>query len=122
MTLKLQIIAFAASFGLLVLIFELVRKKHLKENYSLTWFLLATGFLLLSIFGNHLERLADLLGFQQVSNAIIVYAIFLLLILILGLSVAVSRLSNLAQKLTQEIGLLRQKSEENRNSQGKKTE
>ena len=114
MSLKLQIIAAVCSLVLLVLIYELVRRKHLKENYSLTWFSVAAGFLLLSIFGDNLDSLVALLGFQQASNAIIVYAIFLLLILILGLSVAVTRISNLSQKMAQDIGLLKRELEEKR--------
>jgi hypothetical protein len=114
LNLKLQIIAGACSLVLLIFIYELVRRKHLKENYSLTWFSVAGGFLLLSIFGNNLESLALFFGFQQVSNAIIVYAIFLLLILILGLSVAVTRISNLSQKMAQDIGLLKRELEEKR--------
>ncbi len=112
MSLKLQIIAVAASLALLLFIFEMVRKKKLKENYSLTWFLVGTGFLLLSLAGNHLGGLAGFFGFTLVSNAIIVYAIFLLLILILGLSIAVTRISNLTQTLTQETALLKQRLEE----------
>jgi hypothetical protein len=114
LSLKLQIIAAACSLILLIFIYELVRRKHLKENYSLTWFSVAGGFLLLSIFGNSLNGIVASFGFQQVSNAIIVYAIFLLLILILGLSVAVTRLSNLSQKMAQDIGLMKRDLEEKR--------
>ncbi len=122
MSLKLQIVAVIASLALLLFIFEMVRKKKLKENYSLTWFLVGAGFLLLSLFGNHLGGLAAFFGFTLLSNAIIVYAIFLLLILILGLSIAVTRISNLAQTLTQETALLKQRLDEQEKTDETKTE
>ncbi|MEE8484229.1 MAG: DUF2304 domain-containing protein [Nitrospinota bacterium] len=113
MTVKLHIISIVLSLGLLALIFELVRRKLLKENYSLTWFFVSVVFLLFSIFGNRLGGLASFLGFYQASNAIIVYAIFLLLIILLGISVAISRISDLTQTLAQEIGLLKNRLNEN---------
>ncbi|GMT41904.1 MAG: hypothetical protein IEMM0002_0315 [bacterium] len=112
MTLKLQIVSVAFSLGLILLIFELARRKFLKESYSLIWFFVAGGFLVLSIFGGRLSGLAGLLGFVQVSNAIFVYAIFLLLILILGLTAAITRLSKTSEYLAQEIGLLKNLIEE----------
>jgi len=115
LTSLLQTIAVIASFFLLAFIFEMVRKKKLKENYSLTWFLVGFGFLLLSVFGNHLQGLASLAGFHLLSNAVIVYAIFLLLILILGLSVAVSKLSDQTETLMQEVALLKQRLEREKN-------
>ncbi len=113
MTFKLHVISIVLSLGLLGLIFELVRRKLLKENYSLTWFFVAGIFLLLSIFGSHLGGLASFFGFHQASNAIIVYAIFLLLIILLGISVAISRISDLTQTLAQEIGLIKNRLNEN---------
>jgi len=86
--------------------------KLIKENYSIVWFLVSGGFLLLGLFGNYLYGLAEFLGFLQLSNAIIVYAIFLILVLLLGLNVAVTRLSNLQQTLAQELGLQKRKIEE----------
>ena len=112
MSFKLQAIATLCSIGFMGLIFELVRRKQLKENYSLAWFFVGGGLVLLSLFGNHLEGLAELLGFIQLSNAIIVYAIFLILVLALALSVAVTRITDVNQKLVQEVGILKRELEE----------
>jgi len=114
MSLKLHIIATACSLGLIVFIFELVRRKLLKESYSLIWFFVAGGFFLLSLFGAKLDKLAGFLGFIQVSNAIFVYAIFLILILILGLTVAITRLSKASDSMAQEMALLKNLVEEKR--------
>lgn len=112
MSLKLHLFAVAASLGFIAVIFELVRRKLLKESYSLIWFFVGGGFLFLSVFGDSIDGLAKFAGFQMASNAIIVYAIFLILILVLGLTVAITRLSKASQGMAQEMGLLKNMLEE----------
>jgi hypothetical protein len=93
------------------MILELVRRKKLKENYSLTWFFVGVTVLIFSAFGDKLSFIVGLIGFIQTSNAILVVSIFLILVILLGVSVAVSRLSDQTQILTQEIGLLKNRLE-----------
>ncbi len=112
MSLKLHLFAVAASLGLIGVIFELVRRRLLKESYSLIWFFVAGGFLFLSVFGDSMGALAKFFGFQLASNAIFVYGIFLILVLVLGLTVAITRLSSASQEMAQEIGLLKNMLEE----------
>ena len=112
MSFKLHLFAIAASLGFIAVIFELVRRKLLKESYSLIWFFVGGGFLFLSIFGDSIGVLSKFAGFQVASNAIFVYAIFLILILVLGLTVAITRLSKASQEMAQEMGLLKNMLEE----------
>ncbi len=112
MSFKLHIFAIAASLGFIAVIFELVRRKLLKESYSLIWFFVGGGFLFLSLFGDSIGVLSKFAGFQVASNAIFVYAIFLILILVLGLTVAITRLSKASQEMAQEMGLLKNMLEE----------
>jgi len=119
---KLHFFAVAASLGLVVFIFELVRRRLLKESYGLIWFFVAGGFLLLSVFGDSVEGLARFFGFQMASNAIIVYSIFLILVLILGITVAITRLSSASQSMAQEIGLLKRMLEKSGKDGGDDTE
>lgn len=112
MSFKLHLIAVAASLGLIGFIFELVRRRLLKESYSLIWFFVAGGFLFLSLFGDRVGGLAEFFGFQMASNAIIVYGIFLILVLVLGLTVAITRLSKASEEMAQEMGLLKNRLEE----------
>lgn len=112
MSFKLHLFAVAASLGFIAVIFELVRRKLLKESYSLIWFFVGGGFLFLSVFGDSIGALSKFAGFQVASNAIFVYAIFLILILVLGLTVAITRLSKASQEMAQEMGLLKNMLEE----------
>jgi len=111
MTTTLRVIAVSCSMGFLLLILELVRRKKLRENYSLTWFFVGVMVLVFSAFADRLTFIVGLLGFVQASNAIIVFSIFLILVILLGVSVAVSRLSIQTQTLAQEIGLLKNRLE-----------
>ena len=115
MSFKLHLFAIAASLGFIGVIFELVRRKLLKESYSLIWFFVGGGFLFLSLFGDSIGGLSKFAGFQVASNAIFVYAIFLILILVLGLTVAITRLSKASQEMAQEMGLLKNMVEEAKN-------
>lgn len=112
MSFKLHLFAVAASLGFIGIIFELVRRKLLKESYSLIWFFVGGGFLFLSLFGDSIGIVSKFVGFQVASNAIFVYAIFLILILVLGLTVAITRLSKASQEMAQEMGLLKNMLEE----------
>lgn len=109
MSITLRIIAVICSVGFLLMIFELVRRRRLKENYSLTWFFVGGAVLFFSAAGDLLGPVFAALGFVQASNAILVASIFLILVILLGLSVAVSQLSGQTQALVQEVGLLKNK-------------
>lgn len=118
MSITLRIISIIFSIGFLLLIFELVRRKKLMENYSLTWFFVGGVVLLFSLLGDRLDFFFTTIGFIRSSNAILVVSVFLILVILLGLSVAVSRLSGQSQTLTQELGLLRNKLEESEKKNG----
>jgi len=75
---------------------------YLNERYSLLW--LTTGDLLvLSLSINWLKPIALFVGFQIVSNALFFAGIIFLVIIALGLTVAISNLSERNKKLTQEL-------------------
>ncbi len=112
MSAELRIISILVSLGFIGVIFELVRRRRLKESYALTWFFTGFASLAAALFSGWLDELAHMLGFTLTSNAIIVFFIFLLLALLLGMSVAITRLSELVQTLVQEVGLLKNRLEE----------
>lgn len=106
---RLQILAILFSVALLWITFELVRRKRLREEYSLLWFATAFGFLGLSLAGQRLGVLTELLGFRLVSNTILVFGILFLLGVVFALTIAVSTLTSKMNRLSQEVSLLRDK-------------
>jgi hypothetical protein len=97
------------SIILLLIILELVRRKYLRERYSLIWIATGTLFLLLSIRAEILSRISHFLGFSIPSNALFFFGILFLLLIVLGLSVITSRLAEKNKILTQEVVLLKKR-------------
>jgi len=109
MSTRLNLFAIIGSIILLLIIFELVRRKYLRERYSLIWIVTGAFFLLLSIRVDFLYRISNFLGFSIPSNALFFFGILFLLSIILGLSVITSRLSEKNKVLTQEVVLLKKR-------------
>ena len=103
----IQAVAILGSFGLLVLILDLVRKRRLAEEYCLLWILVGAAFLAISLFRSLIERIAGLLGIFYPPSAIFLIAIFFIMWLLLRFSLIVSDLSERNRVLAQEIALLR---------------
>lgn len=113
-----NLFAIIGSIILILVILELVRRKYLRERYSLIW--IATGclFLLLSIRLDILNKMSDLLGFSIPSNALFFFGILFLILIALGLSVITSRLTEKNKVLTQEVVLLKKRVEDLEKSHG----
>jgi len=108
---RIQLFAFLGSVFLIVVLIELVRRDYLKERYSLLWFVTGGVFLVLSLVINSLSPITRLLGFQVVSNALLLAGMIFLIIIALGMTIAISRLSEKNKRLTQETVLLKKKVE-----------
>ena len=109
MSAKLTLFTIMGSSLLLLLVLDLVRRRYLKERYALLWIVTGSLFLLLSIRTDLLHWIASLLGFSLPSNALFVLGFVFFLLIILGLSVITSRLSEKNRTLTQEVVLLKKR-------------
>lgn len=109
MSAKLTLFTIIGSSLLLLLVLDLVRRRYLKERYALLWIVTGSLFLLLSIRTDLLHWIASLLGFSLPSNALFVLGFVFFLLIILGLSVITSRLSEKNRTLTQEVVLLKKR-------------
>lgn len=98
------------SIALLALVLELVRRDLLKERYALLWLATSLFGLVVGIFPSLIERTAAAFSFQLLT-LLFVGAFGFLLLVILGHTVVISRLSERNRKLAQEIALLSQRVE-----------
>ncbi len=103
--LKIQIITGAVSVLLLFVIFELIRRRRLKEEYSLLWLLSGIVILVFSIRPSLLNIISKILGMYYLTTLFVISFLFLLLI-VLHFSTVISRLSEENEELTQELSLL----------------
>ena len=105
--LKVSILATVVSVVLLLVVFELIRSRRLRERYALMW--LATGVVLvvLSAWRGGLNTIAGWLGVESYPPAVL-FAVGLLFILavLLHYSTVISRLSDQNVVLAQRLALL----------------
>ena len=106
MELRLQLVAVAATVGLLFVVLELVRRRQLLERYALLWLLSALVLLGLAVWRGLLEQVAAALGIFYPPSALFVIAFGFILILLLHFSMAISRLADQSKVLAQRLALL----------------
>ena len=108
--LKVSIVATLASLLLILVVFELIRSRRLRERYALLW--LATGvvLLVLSAWRGGLNTIARWLGVTGYPPAVLfAVAVLFILLVLLDYSTVISRLSDQNTVLAQRIGLLEQR-------------
>lgn len=109
---RIQLWAIISSILLLFIIIELIRRKNLKERYSLLWLITGGIFLILSLALEYLTPIAQFFGFLVASNALFLAGFLFLVIIALGITIAVSALSEKNRRLTQELVLLKKRVED----------
>lgn len=119
---KIQIVLIAFSGVFILFILELTRKRRIREQYSLIWFLIGFVMLVFSVFRGLLDVVAVFLGIYYAPSLILTLALLLGLILGIHFSVVISRLTETNKKAIQEIGILKQKIEELERGSGKSKE
>ncbi|MCE2488944.1 MAG: DUF2304 domain-containing protein [Anaerolineae bacterium] len=104
---RTMIVGALGSLGALLLVLELVRRRHLREEYALLW--LATGvvLLLLSLSRPLLDFLAGLTGIFYPPSALFLVALLFVLTILLHFSVILTRLTQQNRELAQQLALLR---------------
>ena len=103
---KIKIIAILICVFLLSYVFELVRRKHLSEEYSLGWLVTGVSMLILSIFEDLLKWISDFVGATLFTSTLFFFGLVFLMIICLHFSIRISALTNQVRRLTQHIAIL----------------
>jgi hypothetical protein len=106
-----QVVAVVATLGLLIVVFDLVRRRRLLERYALVWMAVTVLLLMLSAWAGLLDRVADAIGISYPPSALFAAAFGFVIVLLLHFSVAVSRLTDQSRMLAQRLALLEQRLE-----------
>jgi len=104
-----RIVTIGLSLCLMLLIFELVRRKKLKEKYALLWLLSGSVIFLLAIFDKLLDWITRLLGITLPINTVFFFGIFFVILINLHFSLVISNLSNQNKIIAQKLSLLETK-------------
>src|SRR3954447_22225355 len=87
--------------------FELLRRRQLKEKYAVLWLLVGIGMLVLAVWPPLLDHIADAVGVKAGPNLLLFAASLVLVVVCVHLSWEVSRLEDKTRALAEEVGLLR---------------
>ena len=109
---RVQLVSILASAGLLLVVFELVRRRRFLERYAILWLVAAVVLLALGIWRDALEEIAQLVGIAAPENAFFIVAFAFTLILLLHFSLAVSKLADQNKVLAQRAALLEERQRE----------
>ena len=103
---RIRIIAILICIFLVAYVFELVRRKHLSEEYSMGWLVTGSLMLILSISEDLLVWVSDLVGATLFTSTLFFSGLVFLMIICLHFSIRISALTNQVRMLTQHLGIL----------------
>jgi hypothetical protein len=102
----LRVIGIVGSVALLVIILELVRRRQLKEEYTVLWVITGVVLLLLAAWEGLLRVVAEAIGASSEASMLYFFGLIFVMLLLLHFSVRVSRLERRVTSMVQEIALL----------------
>ena len=104
---KIQIFSILFSLFIFFFIFGLVKNKRIREEYSLLWFTMSCFFLYLSLDRFAIDRLGNLLGIAYPPSVLTLMTTGFTFLLLIHLTVVLTKLSEQNKELIQEMGLWR---------------
>lgn len=99
-------VALVLAAGVVVLVFELVRRRKLREEYSWVWVATSVGLAVLALYQDLLLTLSHWIGSASVVSTLFFGAFLFVLALLLQFSVRLSRLTHRHRTLGQRVALL----------------
>lgn len=107
MTARQKAFAVIIALSLMVLIIELVRRRKLREEYSILWLLTGAGVVVLAS-SYHIQLwLTRLIGAVSSSTTVFGFAFLFLILISLHFSVKMSEMTEKMKHLAQELALMR---------------
>jgi hypothetical protein len=99
-------------FFTLIFIFELLRRKALREKYAFVWIVTALLLVAGSLFPDFAIRLSTSLGFATITSFLMVFFGLIMLFITMQLSLELGKVEDQNQRLAEELALLKLKSVE----------
>jgi hypothetical protein len=104
---RIQIISLISSILFLVFIFELIRRKKIKEAYAILWLIFGFIFIFFSIWKNGLDYISELVGIYYPPAFLFLLLIVAIILILVQFSIVISNQSDNIRQLTQEIALMK---------------
>lgn len=106
---KIQIISIIGTLIFLGVIFRLISKGRLREEYSIIWLLSTFVLIVLSIWRNGLIYISQALGVFYPPSLLFLFLLFAIICFLVHLSIVNSKQHQQIKTLSQEIALLKNK-------------
>ena len=107
MEFRLQLFSILVGVVLLGIIFQLIRKNRLLEQYSLLWIASAVILIVMAVWQDVWVKISNMIGILYPPSTLFLVAIICGMVIALHFSVVISGLKRQNNKLAQEMGLLR---------------
>lgn len=104
---RIQFFSVTSSLFLFAFVFRLVKRKKLKEEYSLLWLGFGLVFILLAFYKPLLELVAKALGIIYAPAALLLILVTSIFFILIQFSVVISKLAEGNKNLIQEVGILK---------------
>jgi hypothetical protein len=101
-----RIVAVGGSLAMLLFVVELVRRRRLKEEYSVLWIVTALILLLLSVWYGLLVAITHAIGAVLPTSTLFFAGLIFVIAMLLHFSVRVSQLERTVTTLVQELGII----------------
>lgn len=107
-----KIFAIIASLLIMLVVFELVRRRKLREEYSWLWLLTGVVIILLVLWYDFLIFLTHLIGAIAPTTTLFIFGLLFLMLISLHYSIQISKLSHQVKELGQQLAMLREQVED----------
>jgi hypothetical protein len=104
---RVTVVSIGASAALLLYILEMVRRRRLREEYSILWLFGSALILVLSVKQDWLDRLAHMVGIAYPPSFLFLVGILFILLILIHFSIAISKLHQMNKKMAQEMAVMR---------------
>lgn len=104
-----QFITVSVSITFMLFILRLVKRKKMREAYSILWFIMGILFIILSAWEQLLHKITIFIGAKFPASILFFFGILFSLVLLVHFSIEISTLRKQNNALNQAIGLLENK-------------
>ncbi len=104
---RITVLAVLASAILLLYILEMVRRRRLREEYSILWLTGGVVMLVFSLKKDWLESAASAAGIYYPPSFLFLIGMFFILLILIHFSITISKLYQMNKKMAQDLALLK---------------
>ncbi|WP_010269986.1 DUF2304 domain-containing protein [Paenibacillus senegalensis] len=103
----IHVLSTICSAALTISVVELIRRQRIAEKYSLLWLVMGAVMIVCSAYPRVLEDAARLLEIYEATSVLIIIGFVMAMVMILHLTIVISRLQRQQTRLIQELALLK---------------